>query len=141
MQIELDPQSEVPLYQQLRDAVVAQIASGLLKQGDALDSVRRVAASFGINPATVVKAYDALRQAGLIEANRRSGYVVVRDPASGAPGEAFVANWTAAARALVSEALAQGLGADRAIEIFSVEAEAARRRLADGREGDERTTR
>ena len=39
-----------PIYRQLRDRVVAMILDGVLKQGDALPSVRQVAADFQINP-------------------------------------------------------------------------------------------
>ena len=45
-----------PIYRQLRDRVVAMILDGVLKQGDALPSVRQVAADFQLNPITVSKA-------------------------------------------------------------------------------------
>ena len=48
----MDPQWEdsVPIYRQLRDRVVAMILDGILKEGDALPSVRSVASEFRLNP-------------------------------------------------------------------------------------------
>ncbi|HET7224050.1 MAG TPA: GntR family transcriptional regulator, partial [Rhodanobacteraceae bacterium] len=46
----------VPIYRQLRERVVAMILDGALNEGDALPSVRQVAADFQLNPITVSKA-------------------------------------------------------------------------------------
>ena len=56
-----------PIYRQLRDRVVAMILDGVLKQGDALPSVRQVAADFQLNPITVSKAYQELVDDQLVE--------------------------------------------------------------------------
>lgn len=108
MLIDIDPDSESPLYQQLRDQVVQAIADGSLKPGDALASVRQLANQFGINSATVGKGYDLLRHEGLVRTSRRSGSVVARGPADPmAPG--FSAGWTDRLNILLGEAVAQGM--------------------------------
>lgn len=66
----------VPIYRQLRDRVVAMILDGVLKQGDALPSVRQVAADFQINPLTVSKAYQELVDEALVEKRRGLGMYV-----------------------------------------------------------------
>ncbi|WP_422934214.1 GntR family transcriptional regulator [Sinomonas sp. P47F7] len=114
MPIELDPVSDVPLYQQLRDGIVAEIASGHLRAGDRLGAVRRVAESFRINPATVAKAYDLLQREGLITINRKSGSVVARDLRSGRPSEDFAGPWKEKVQGLLLEALAQGMSLEEA---------------------------
>ena len=76
MFITLEPDSPVPIFEQLHDGILAAIASGDLRDGDRLDPVRKVAADFGINPATVKKAYDQLAEEGIIETRGRSGSVV-----------------------------------------------------------------
>lgn len=76
MLITLEPDSPVPLFEQLHDAILNGIATGELRDGDRLDPVRKVAADFGINPATVKKAYDQLAAEGIIETRGRSGSVV-----------------------------------------------------------------
>jgi GntR family transcriptional regulator len=65
-----------PIYRQLRDRVVAMILDGVLKEGDALPSVRTVAADYRINPLTVLKGYQVLVDEGLVESKRGLGMFV-----------------------------------------------------------------
>ena len=65
-----------PIYRQLRDRVVAMILEGIHKEGDALPSVRNVAAEFRINPLTVLKAYQELADEQLVEKRRGRGMFV-----------------------------------------------------------------
>ena len=65
-----------PIYRQLRDKVVAMILEGLLADGDALPSVRSVAAEFTLNPLTVLKGYQQLVDEGLVEKRRGRGMFV-----------------------------------------------------------------
>ena len=76
MFITLNPESDVPVFQQIHDEIVVAIARGQLSDGDKLDPVRRVAKDIGINPATVKKAYDLLVSDGLVETAGRSGSIV-----------------------------------------------------------------
>ena len=62
-----------PIYRQIRDRVVAMILDGALKEGDALPSVRTVAAEYRVNPLTVLKAYQWLADEGLVETRRGLG--------------------------------------------------------------------
>lgn len=65
-----------PIYRQLRDKVVAMILEGSLADGDALPSVRNVAAEFSLNPLTVLKGYQQLVDEGLVEKRRGRGMFV-----------------------------------------------------------------
>jgi GntR family transcriptional regulator len=65
-----------PIYRQLRDKVVAMILEGNLGDGDALPSVRNVAAEFSLNPLTVLKGYQQLVDEGLVEKRRGRGMFV-----------------------------------------------------------------
>ena len=117
MIIELDPTSDVPIYQQLRDRVVEAIATGALPEGSPLPSTRALATDFGINFHTVNKAYDLLRQQRLVRINRKSGAVVARDGDSGPPAPEFVPEWTTRATTLLAEATAHGLSNADVIDI------------------------
>lgn len=66
-----------PIYRQLRDKVVAMILEGALKDGDALPSVRNVAADYQLNPLTVMKGYQELVDENLVEKRRGLGMFVV----------------------------------------------------------------
>ena len=65
-----------PIYRQLRDRVVAMILEGVLADGDALPSVRNVAAEYRLNPLTVHKGYQELVDEGLVEKKRGLGMFV-----------------------------------------------------------------
>jgi GntR family transcriptional regulator len=65
-----------PIYRQLRDRVVAMILDGVLKEGDALPSVRNVAAEYRVNPLTVLKGYQQLVDEELVEKRRGLGMFV-----------------------------------------------------------------
>ena len=65
-----------PIYRQLRDRVVAMILDEVLKTGDALPSVRQVAAEFQLNPITVSKAYQELVDEQLVEKRRGLGMYI-----------------------------------------------------------------
>ncbi|MFC6022418.1 GntR family transcriptional regulator [Plantactinospora solaniradicis] len=117
MIIEVDPNSEVPIYQQLRDRVVEAIATGVLREGSPLPSTRALATDFGINFHTVNKGYDLLRQQRLLRINRKSGAVVLRDGNSGPPAPEFVEEWTGRATTLLAEATAHGLSREEVLDI------------------------
>ena len=65
-----------PIYRQLRGLVVAMILDGVLKEGDALPSVRTVAAEYRVNPLTVLKSYQELADEGLVETRRGLGMFI-----------------------------------------------------------------
>jgi GntR family transcriptional regulator len=74
----MDPKwnEDQPIYRQLRDRVVAMILEGALKDGDALPSVRNVAAEYRLNPLTVLKGYQELVDEGLVEKKRGRGMFI-----------------------------------------------------------------
>ena len=65
-----------PIYRQLQDRVIAMILDGGLNEGDPLPSVRTVAAETRVNPLTVLKAYQQLADAGIVESRRGLGMYV-----------------------------------------------------------------
>ena len=79
MMIEIDLQSDEAIYMQLRNQIILGIATSVLREGDALPSVRQLAGDIGINMHTVNKAYSVLRQEGFVTIDRRRGAVVSLD--------------------------------------------------------------
>ena len=74
-----DWNNNAPIYRQLKDRIVAMLLDGLLKPGDALPSVRQIAADFQLNPITVSRAYQELADATLVEKRRGIGMYVTED--------------------------------------------------------------
>jgi DNA-binding transcriptional regulator YhcF (GntR family) len=74
----MDPNwnTDQPIYRQLRDRVVTMILEGAVADGDALPSVRSVAAEYRLNPLTVLKGYQELVEEDLVEKRRGRGMFV-----------------------------------------------------------------
>lgn len=81
MLIRIDAASDVALFDQVAASVRADIAAGRLHPGDRLPAAREVAGSLGINVHTVLRAYQRLREEGLVDMRRGRG-VVVTDAAT-----------------------------------------------------------
>lgn len=75
---QVDPRSPTPLYAQIASRIRVAIAAAELRSGDALPSVRQLAARLRLNPATVVQAYRDLEAEGFVEMRQGAG-TFVRD--------------------------------------------------------------
>jgi DNA-binding transcriptional regulator YhcF (GntR family) len=73
---ELDPQSAVPPFQQLRVEILEQVRSGELAAGARLPTVRSLAEELGLAANTVAKAYRMLEEDGILETRGRNGSFV-----------------------------------------------------------------
>lgn len=79
MLIAVDAAAAEPLYLQIRNQIVAGIATGQMEPGQSLPSVRSLASDLGINLHTVNKAYAVLRDEGYVLMRGRSG-AYIADP-------------------------------------------------------------
>lgn len=69
-------QSKASIYEQIRDQIKKFIKLGVLKDGDKMPSVRELAFDLGINPNTVMKAYQELEKNGYIKIISKKGAFV-----------------------------------------------------------------
>src|SRR5690554_6298367 len=65
-----------PIFVQIRQRLIEMILRGQAREGEALPSVRQIAADLSVNPLTVTKAYDALVEIGVVEKRRGLGMFV-----------------------------------------------------------------
>jgi len=80
--IRVDPTLPTPIWSQIEEGVRHLVASGALRPGDPLPSVRDLAREQRINPNTVARAYQRLAEAGILETRRGEGtFVAARPPA------------------------------------------------------------
>lgn len=79
--IAINTSSGVPLYRQIVDQVKVLVATGKLKLGDRLPSVRQLSEQLVINPTTVQRAYLDLETAGVIESRHGQGSFIAAGPA------------------------------------------------------------
>ena len=65
-----------PIFVQIRQRLAEMILRGHVAEGEALPSVRQIAADLSVNPLTVTKAFDALVDIGVVEKRRGLGMFV-----------------------------------------------------------------
>ena len=115
MLLKIKPESETPIYVQLRDQIVHGVASGELNPGDPLPSVREFARDLGVNYHTVNKAYSLLRDEGYVKVYGRKGVVVAKPAAADAE---FIRDIEAKMKKIISEAKAKGMAPDELIRLM-----------------------
>jgi GntR family transcriptional regulator len=74
--LHLDPSSATPLYAQVVDQVKSLVASGALRPGDQLPSVRDLAVTLRVNRNTAAKAYQVLESEGVLASRAGHGTFV-----------------------------------------------------------------
>ena len=106
----LNPSSGIPIYRQIVHQARFSIATGRVKPGERLPSVRNIATQLGVNPMTVSKAYSTLEQAGVVV--RLPGIGMVVSQAGADPASAIDTD----AQALVQTAKQLGLSRKKLVE-------------------------
>jgi len=76
MQIHILAQGGVPIYLQVMQQIKYLVASGRLRPGDELPSIRTLAEQLIVNPNTIARAYRELETAGVVEKRRTAGTFV-----------------------------------------------------------------
>ncbi len=76
MFLQINFESEMPIYLQLRKLIIESIAEGGISPGEGLPTVRQMAADVGINLHTVNKTYSILKDEGYIVIHKRKGVLV-----------------------------------------------------------------
>ena len=83
--LSIDSRDATPIYAQLERALRASIATGRLRPGSQLPTVRQLAVELRINANTVARVYAELERAGVIETRRGVGSFISATPAQAQP--------------------------------------------------------
>ena len=73
MKLFVNPYTGIPLYVQIAEQIRKAVITGLIKEGEQLPPVRRLAVELLINPNTIVRAYQELEREGIITTRKGSG--------------------------------------------------------------------
>lgn len=80
MNLRLNPKRRLPIYAQIVDGVRHMVATGELRPGQQLPTVRSLAAQLHVNANTVARAYDLLDEAGVISTQQGRGCYIAERP-------------------------------------------------------------
>ena len=83
--INIDYKSNLPIYEQIIEQFKINIMKGVFAEGDMVPSVRKMAATLGITPSTVAKAYTELERQGVIETIRAKGTFIATNAPKSVP--------------------------------------------------------
>jgi len=122
----LEPKDPTPIYAQLDRGLRAAIATGRLKVGDQLPTVRQMAVELQVNANTVARVYAELERAGVLETRRGVGSFVAASSAQARPEEETARRLDAFATRVLAEAAAAGFGLDDLLAVLE-----SRRHVAD----------
>lgn len=114
----LDAADPTPIYAQLERAIRAAIATGALRAGDQLPTVRQLAVQLRINANTVARVYAALERAGVFETRRGVGTFVSTSPPKPLPQRERERLLRAFATRVLADAEAQGFSLEDVLGVL-----------------------
>jgi DNA-binding transcriptional regulator YhcF (GntR family) len=112
MILRIEPDSHVPPYEQIRFQIATMAASGVLREGTRLPSIRQLAADLQLAGGTVARAFRELEQQRVVQTRGRHGTFVQKIPQARATGPEL----DAAAATFVARARQLGVGVAQAVE-------------------------
>jgi GntR family transcriptional regulator len=113
--ITIDSRDARPIYAQIEHALRAAIASGRLKIGDRLPTVRELAVELSVNANTVARVYSDLERAGVLETRRGVGSFVAATAERARPSERKTRELAAFATRLLADADRHGFTLDEVL--------------------------
>jgi DNA-binding transcriptional regulator YhcF (GntR family) len=116
--LQFDPNSSKPKYQQLIDGIIDGINTGLLAHGKQLPSINKVASEFNMARMTVTKAYDDLREKGLISSHHGKGFYVSSTNTKNALRVFILMDALTPYKEILYESIIQHLGEDVSHNLF-----------------------
>jgi GntR family transcriptional regulator len=121
MPLHLEFTGSAPIYAQIVEQIKHQVATGKLKPGEQLPTIRQLAVDLRINPSTVARAYTELQHAGVLDTQQGRGTYIAEQPDEEHLARVRRERLTTIVRTAVLEALS--LGYDSAVVRETFEAE------------------
>ncbi|HBG77594.1 MAG TPA: GntR family transcriptional regulator [Phycisphaerales bacterium] len=121
--IRIEPSSSVPIYRQIIDQIKYQVATGSLREGDKVPSVRELASNLAVNQNTILKVYNELCRENVLKIERGDGTYVSSNKQNipSAERKKIVAN---VLREAVIQAIQLDVSLEQASELLKEEYEA-----------------
>jgi len=117
--VSIDPRDKTPIYAQLERGLRAGMATGRLKPGDQLPTVRQLAVELRINANTVARVYAELERSGAIETRRGVGSFVTATAEKARPPREHEKRLRAFTTRVLAEAATAGFNRDDIVHALS----------------------
>jgi GntR family transcriptional regulator len=117
--VAIDPRDKTPIYAQLERGLRAGMATGRLKPGDQLPTVRQLAVELRINANTVARVYAELERSGAIETRRGVGSFVTATAEKARPPREHEKRLRAFTTRVLAEAATAGFNRDDIVHALS----------------------
>ena len=117
--VAIDPRDKTPIYTQLERALRAAMATGRLRPGDQLPTVRQLAVELKINANTVGRVYADLERSGAIGTRRGVGSFVTATAENARPRKEYDKRLRAFVTRVLAEAGTAGFSVKEIIEQLS----------------------
>ena len=114
--VAVDTKDPTPIYAQLDRGLRAAIATGRLRVGDQLPTVRQLAVELRVNANTEARVYTELERRGILETRRGVGSFVAASGSRARPADEHARRLTAFATRVLADGTAAGFGAEEVIE-------------------------
>jgi GntR family transcriptional regulator len=130
----INPNGDLPIYEQIVRQLTLAVADGILVGGQMVPSVRQLSKDLAINPNTIARAYQELQSAGVLEPLRGRGMIVCGDAIDRCTQtrNQLVVDGV---RQALRDALAGGMGVEQLRQLFETELAMAKKN--EGSEGVE----
>ena len=122
LELKLDFRSGLPIYTQIVEQIRHMLASGELKPGDQLPTVRQLATDLRVNFNTIARAYRMLDEAGLISTQQGRGTYIWETPSPEASQKLRLEGLNELTQRYLAEAVALGFSLDEVRQNFEEEA-------------------
>jgi GntR family transcriptional regulator len=116
MFIRIEPESDIPIYQQITNQIIKGIARGSIQRGDSMPSVRAFAADLGVNMHTVNKSYHQLEKKGILQIAPKSGAVITIPQDF---NESFFMRLKDEYKPLIAESLVVGMSSEQILRLVT----------------------
>jgi len=113
--VHLEAHDPTPIYAQLDRSLRAAIATGRLKPGDQLPTVRQLAVELRVNANTVARVYADLERAGILETRRGVGSFVAAGGPDARPADDKARSLRTFVTRVLADAAAAGFTMDEVV--------------------------
>ncbi len=126
LELKLDFRSGLPIYTQIVEQIQRMLASGELKPGDQLPTVRQLATDLRVNFNTIARAYRMLDEAGLISTQQGRGTYIWETPSADVTEKLRLQGLNELTQRYLAEAAALGFSLEEVRQNFEEESKIKR---------------